>query len=108
MRNQMSALRLLALACAALFLSATSAAQSLRLPPHEKVVLKNGLTLLLMEKHGVPIISMSGIVETGAAADPPGQEGLASTTAGLLRKGTKSRTAQQFSADLDYIGGSFG
>jgi zinc protease len=108
MRNQMSAVRLLALTCAALFLSAMSAAQSLRLLPHEKVVLKNGLTLLLMEKHGVPIISMSAIVETGAAADPPGQEGLASTTAGLLRKGTKSRTAQQFSADLDYIGGSFG
>ena len=35
-------------------------------------------------------------------------EGLASTTAGLLRKGTKTRTAQQFSADIDFIGGSFG
>ena len=43
----------------------------------------------------------------GSAADPPGQEGLASITAGLLRKGTKNRTAQQFSADLDYIGGAF-
>jgi predicted Zn-dependent peptidase len=104
----MSAVRLLALTCAGLFLSGASAAQALRLPPHEKVVLKNGLTLLLMEKHGVPIISMSAIVETGAAGDPVGEEGLASTTAGLLRKGTKSRTAQQFSADLDYIGGSFG
>jgi predicted Zn-dependent peptidase len=83
-------------------------AQTLRLPPHEKIVLKNGLTLLLMEKHGVPIISISAIVKTGAAADPAGQEGLASLTAGLLRKGTKTRTAQQFSADLDFIGGTFG
>jgi len=82
-------------------------AQSIHLPPHEKVVLKNGLTVLLLEKHGVPIISFYGILKAGAAADPEGQEGLAAITAGLLRKGTESRTTQQFSADLDFIGGSF-
>jgi len=47
------------------------------------------------------------MVKTGAAADPTGEEGLASVTAGLLRKGTKARAARQFAADLDYIGGSF-
>jgi len=83
-------------------------AQSLHLPPHEKIVLKNGLTVLLLEKRGVPLIDMFAIVKTGAAADPAGEEGLASVTAALLRKGTKTRTAQQFSADFDYIGGSFG
>ena len=85
-----------------------AAAQSIRIPPHEKLVLKNGLTVLLLEKHGVPIVSFDAIVKTGAAADPEGQEGLASITAELLRKGTKTRSAQQFAADLDYIGGSFG
>ena len=83
-------------------------AQSLHLPPHEKIVLTNGLTVLLLEKRGVPLIDMFAIVKTGAAADPAGEEGLASVTAALLRKGTKTRTAQQFSADFDYIGGSFG
>src|ERR1700684_3986973 len=87
--------------------SATLRAQGLRMPPHEKVVLKNGLTVLLLEKHGVPLIDISTIVKAGAVADPGGQEGLATVTAELLRKGTKTRTAQQFSADLDYIGGSF-
>src|SRR5579862_685442 len=82
-------------------------AQGLRMPPHEKVVLKNGLTVLLLEKHGVPLIDISTIVKAGAVADPAGQEGLANVTAELLRKGTKTRTAQQFSADLDYIGGTF-
>jgi predicted Zn-dependent peptidase len=77
------------------------------MPPHEKYVLKNGLTVLLLEKHGVPIINLYAIVKTGSAADPAGEEGLASITAGLLRKGTKARTAQQFAADLDYIGGVF-
>jgi len=81
-------------------------AEGLRMPPHEKVVLKNGLTVLLLQKHGVPIVNISTIVKAGAVADPAGQEGLASITSELLRKGTKTRTAQQFSADLDFIGGS--
>jgi zinc protease len=82
-------------------------AQTLRLPPHEKIVLKNGLTVLLLQKHGVPLVNISAIVKAGAAVDPAGQEGLATVTAGLLRKGTKNRSAQQFAADLDYIGGTF-
>src|SRR3984957_4008924 len=82
-------------------------AQSLHMPPHEKVMLKNGLTVLLLENQGVPLIDISTIVKAGAVADPAGQEGLANVTSELLRKGTKTRTAQQFSADLDFIGGTF-
>jgi len=82
-------------------------AQKLQMPAHEKVVLKNGLTVLLLEKRSVPMVSVAGIVKAGGLADPAGQEGLASTTAGLLRKGTKTRTAQQFAGDIDFIGGTF-
>ena len=81
-------------------------AQSIHIPPHEKVVFKNGLTVLLLEKHGVPIVNFAALVKTGAAADPAGEEGLASITAQLLRKGTQKRTAQQFAADSDFTGGS--
>jgi zinc protease len=97
----------LALTMAVLSLTSSAAAQTLHMPPHEKYVLKNGLTVLLLEKHGVPMINLYAIVKTGSAADPAGEDGLASITAGLLRKGTKARTAQQFAADLDYIGGEF-
>lgn len=92
----------------ALLVASTSiaSAQSIHLPPHEKITLKNGLTVLLMEKRGVPIVSLAAVVKAGSAADPAGQEGLATVTAGLLRKGTKTRTAQQFAADLDFIGGT--
>jgi zinc protease len=100
-------MRLLVLTVVTTAVSSAALAQSLHLPPHEKVAFKNGLTILLMEKHGVPIVSFSAIVKTGSAADPAGQEGLASVTAELLRKGTKNRTAQQFAQDLDFIGGSF-
>jgi predicted Zn-dependent peptidase len=84
-----------------------AAAQTLKLPPHEKVVLKNGLTLLLMEKHGVPLVSLAGIVKAGSVADPMGEEGLAAVTASLLRKGTAKRSSQKFSEDIDFTGGSF-
>jgi zinc protease len=108
MTRQRKVLPLLALLGLLFLLCPMAPAQSLRIPPHERFVLKNGLTVLLMEKRGVPLINVFALVKTGAAADPVGQEGLASVTAGLLRKGTKTRTAQQFSADFDYIGGSFG
>ncbi|MGH9741285.1 MAG: M16 family metallopeptidase, partial [Candidatus Acidiferrum sp.] len=84
-----------------------ASAQALHLPAHEKLVLKNGLTVLLMQKRGVPLIDVFAMVKTGAAADPADEAGLASVTAALLRKGTKTRSAQQFAADFDFIGGSF-
>lgn len=99
--------RVLLLVALALCAPAGLLGQSIHLAPHEKVVLKNGLTVLLLEKHGVPIVNIEAIVKTGSAADPAGQDGLASITAGLLRKGTKSRTAQQFATEMDFTGGSF-
>src|SRR5260370_36409989 len=107
MNRARQGLNVLALTMAALLPVSSAPAQTLHMPPHEKYVLKNGLTVLLLEKHAVPLINLYAIVKTGAAADPEGQDGLASVTAGLLRKGTKARTAQQFAADLDYIGGAF-
>lgn len=96
---------LLALAVA---LPAAAQPASLSLPPYKTVVLPNGLTLLLMEQHEVPIVSLNVIVKAGATADPAGKEGVAAVTAALLRRGTATRSADQFAEDLDFIGGSFG
>jgi predicted Zn-dependent peptidase len=65
------------------------------------------MTVLLMEKRGVPMVSVAAIIKAGSVADPAGEEGLASVTAGLLRKGTAKCSAQQFAADLDFIGAEF-
>ncbi len=82
--------------------------EGLKLPPYKKVKLKNGLTVLMMEQREIPIISFSFIVKAGSIADPADKEGVASLTASLLRKGTKSRTSGQLSAELDFIGGQLG
>lgn len=79
----------------------------LKLPAYKKASLPNGLTLLLMEHHEVPLVSFSMIVKSGSVADPAGKEGLASATAVLLRKGTKTRSAEQISQELDSIGAQF-
>jgi predicted Zn-dependent peptidase len=94
----------------AIAIAAPAAAQpgALRLPPYTKVVLKNGMTLLLMEQREVPLVSFSALLKAGSVSDPAGKEGLASMTAALLRKGTATRSADDFSAQLDFIGGSFG
>jgi len=107
MNPERKALRFVVGAVLVLGFAWTSRAQTLQLPPHEKIVLKNGLTVLLMEKHGVPIVDIAVIVKSGSVADPAGEEGLASVTAGLLHKGTAKRSAQQFAADLDFIGAEF-
>jgi zinc protease len=102
-------IRILCSLLAALAVATAASAQSgsLRLPPYKKVVLTNGMTLLLMEQHEVPLVSFSVLVRAGSVSDPAGKEGLASLTAALLRKGTATRSADDFSAQLDFIGGSF-
>ncbi|HYE75045.1 MAG TPA: pitrilysin family protein, partial [Blastocatellia bacterium] len=81
------------------------AQQTLKLPPYKKVKLPNGLTLILMDQKEVPIVSFSVTVRAGAVIDPTAKEGLAATTAELLRKGTKTRTADQIGSQLDFVGG---
>ena len=86
---------------------ASAPASALALPRYKKVVLRNGLTILLMEQREVPMVSLSAVIRAGSVADPAGRDGVAAITAALLRRGTKTRTADQFAEELDFIGGSF-
>jgi len=104
----MKRLLLMAMILVATTTSALPAQNSgLKLPPYKKLKLPNGVTLLLLERHQLPLVSFQALINAGPIADPPGQEGVASLTAELLRKGTKTRSADQFSAALDFIGGQF-
>lgn len=78
--------------------------QVFQLPAFQHVKLPNGLTLLLLEKHELPLVSIDLALRSGSVADPQGKEGVASMTASLLRKGTAGRSSEQVSADLDFIG----
>jgi predicted Zn-dependent peptidase len=77
-----------------------------RFPAHRIVPLENGMTVLLMERSGVPLVSVQWLLRTGGSVnDPAGKEGLAELTARMLRKGTASRSGDAISAAIDFVGG---
>lgn len=77
-----------------------------QLPEYEKFVLKNGLTVYLMEQHEVPLIYVSAVFPAGAVKDN-GQYGLASLTAEGLLMGTRNYSKEQIEEKLDFLGVSY-
>ena len=78
--------------------------KSLHLPEFFKTVLPNGITVILIEKHELPLISCEILFRGGSVLDPLGKEGLAAITLAMLRKGTQHLTAQEFANELDSMG----
>ncbi|HJT16110.1 MAG TPA: pitrilysin family protein [Thermoanaerobaculia bacterium] len=74
------------------------------LPKPVERTLKNGLRVIAVPKHEVPIVEVRLLVETGAEADAPDRAGEADMTASLLTKGTKTRTAEQIARDVEALG----
>ncbi len=79
-----------------------------RFPPFHEVALSNGMTLLLVENHEEPTLSVSLSFRAGTAYDPAGKEGVASFVAELLTKGTPTLTADQIAATIEGVGGTIG
>lgn len=84
-----------------------AAQNDVRVPTFQKIVLDNGATLLLMERHDVPLIAFQAVLRGGALADPANKAGAASLLAQLLLKGAGARDAAQFAEAVASVGGSF-
>jgi zinc protease len=70
---------------------ALGAAGEVTFPAVQRARLSNGLEVLLLERHGAPLVNLALALDAGHAADPPGREGLASLALELLQRGTKKR-----------------
>ena len=79
-----------------------------RFPPFQQVTLANGMTLLVVENHEQPVISVNLSFPAGSIYDPAGKEGTAELVATLLTKGTPTRSADQIAATIEGVGGSLG
>lgn len=66
----------------------------------------NGLTVMVLERHALPILQLHALVKVGSAQDPPGKAGLANLVASLLDEGTTTRSATQIADQIDFVGGS--
>ncbi len=82
------------------------ALRPLPFPEVQQVKLRNGLTLLVVENHRLPILSIRISMRAGSRDDPAGMEGLASMVGELMTKGTPRRTADQIAAEIEGVGGS--
>lgn len=94
---------------AALALALPLSAQSTKgvtLPPFEQFTLSNGLRVILMEKHDVPLIAFNARIRGGGLVDPAGKAGTSDLVAELIQKGAGKRNAQQFAEALDNVGGT--
>ncbi|HWR58777.1 MAG TPA: pitrilysin family protein [Thermodesulfovibrionales bacterium] len=88
-----------------IYFSLSTAVQAIDI---KRSVLPNGLTVLHVERHNLPIVMVTLLVKAGPPDETPARAGLANLTADLLNEGTKKRKAVDISEDIDFIGASLG
>src|ERR1041385_6437649 len=76
----------------------------LTLPPVQHFELSNGMHVILLEKHELPIVQIELLVMAGSFMDPADKPGLASMTAAMMEEGAGSRNSLQFADAIDYLG----
>ncbi|HWL40097.1 MAG TPA: pitrilysin family protein [Gemmatimonadaceae bacterium] len=74
------------------------------LPQIQRRTLVNGLDVLVVEHHELPVVTLNLVVKSGSASDPAGRAGLANAVASLLDEGTATRSAIDISEQLAAIG----
>ncbi len=67
--------------------------------------LPNGLQVVVVERHILPLITLRLVVKSGAECDPPNLEGTAALVNGLLTEGTARRTSREIAEAIDSVGG---
>jgi len=67
-------------------------------------VLRNGITLDLVENHSLPTVAIRGLAFAGDTSAPPGKAVLPALTAKMLQRGTVKRSKEEIGALLDGAG----
>ena len=67
--------------------------KSVSVPAVQEKKLANGLTVAVVPRTNVPLITVQLLIKSGASSEPADKAGVANLTADMLTKGTKTRTA---------------
>ena len=81
-----------------------AAPPSLRPPQISTRELSNGLKIVVLEQHELPLVDVILQVRSGGESDPAGKMGTAALVAAMLTEGTTNRTALQIADQAAYLG----
>lgn len=76
-------------------------------PTVQTFTLDNGLRILLVERHSLPIVTARFVVDAGAMREPAEKNGLAVLTGNLLSEGAKGMTGAQIAERMGDLGAQF-
>ena len=80
-----------------------------KLPKPVEMKLPNGLTILVLEDHRLPLVTARlTILGAGALNDPAAVPGLANVTATMLKEGTATLSSKQIAEQSDQLGAMIG
>ncbi len=79
-------------------------APTLRVPTPVTTRLANGLELVVVPMHEVPVVNVTVIVRAGSVRDPRDGPGLATFTANMLDEGAGRRTALEIADEAAFLG----
>ncbi|MFL5244714.1 MAG: M16 family metallopeptidase [Gemmataceae bacterium] len=82
-----------------------AAGKGMALQDAQRVVLPNGLVLLLLENHRLPILVAQAAVRHVSLLEPEAKAGLAALMGSLLDEGTAKHTSAQIAETIEDVGG---
>jgi zinc protease len=82
--------------------------KALKVPPREEKVLSNGLKVIAARRGPLPLVAIRLVIRAGTATDPKDKQGLADLVSEVMRRGTKSLSADQLNEAVEQVGGSLG
>lgn len=77
---------------------------ALVLPALQRINLSNGLKVVLAQRHEVPLVQLTLLVDAGHAADSLARPGTANLALALITEGTRTRNALQIAARAQTLG----
>ena len=77
---------------------------ALEFPAVQRAQLKNGMPVVLAERHAVPVVNISIQFDAGYAADAGRKLGTASFALGMLDESTENRSALEVDAEAESLG----
>jgi zinc protease len=74
------------------------------LPPIVTRELSNGLKLMIVEQHELPLADFVLLVGSGSTTDPSSKTGVANLTSAMLREGTATRKSLEIADQIAFLG----